>query len=94
MKKNLVNRKLRLVDYFDVWGNEDDGWEVNNQCVIMDDIVLDEEAVNDDIVSFLIMCGYLKQGTDVEDLIIDWEDSFIELYQKEDGRPLCCLMKY
>ncbi len=90
----LKNTVWDLVDYFDVWGNEDDGWEVNDQCVIMDGITITDDAVNDDIVAYLVMCGYLKQGTDVEDLIIDWEDGFIELYQKEDGRPLCCLRRH
>ena len=30
--------RLRLINYFDVWGNKKDGWDVNNACMEWDDV--------------------------------------------------------
>ena len=33
-----------IIDYFDVWGNAEDGWEVNNQCEICNDLNITDDA--------------------------------------------------
>ena len=32
--------KYDLVDYFDVWGNEEDGFEVNNLAIVENDLLV------------------------------------------------------
>lgn len=33
-----------LVNYFDVWGNESDGWEVNDQMIIDDNVYINDDS--------------------------------------------------
>lgn len=52
--------KYRLIDYFDVWGNPDDGWTVNDSTTIKDDIVIEEDARDEEIIDILVQIGYLN----------------------------------
>jgi len=79
--------KYTLINYFDVWGNKDDGWEVNDQCIEADDIVIADDATPKEI------CEYLKSikmlaTSDMRRLeVIDWGD-LIEINERKSGRPL------
>ena len=84
--------KMILVDYFDVWGNED-GFEVNN-LARYDDKPVD---VNDpdnvlDILISLVNYGYLKPEA-VKLLEVDFtmNDFCLEIYIRETGEPVCRL---
>ena len=44
----------KLIDYFDVWGNATDGWEVNDITTVEDDIILAEDLTDEEIIDFLI----------------------------------------
>lgn len=46
--------KWRLINYFDVWGNAEEGWEVNNQCIEAEDIHISDEATDKDICEYLV----------------------------------------
>ena len=48
-----------LINYFDVWGNAKDGWEVNNQCVECNDLNISDDATGKDIAEYLCSNGYL-----------------------------------
>ncbi len=71
----------------DVWGNPEDGYEVNDvhKCgtVDLDDDLYDGPA----LVAMLVDAGYLteacRQGVDV-----DWNDGLICIDDPEDGRPI------
>lgn len=80
--------KYKLIDYFDVWGNEEDGWEVNNLCTRADDLFILDDTTDQELLTFLKQIGFLT--TDDVDLIeVDWSsDGFCELFAKQDGYPL------
>jgi hypothetical protein len=86
--------KWDLWDYFDVWGNEQDGWEVNDQTRVQEGVIIDETINNDDIIQYLVQCGFLKRGVTADDFYILWDcEGFIEIYEKESGKPLYCFRK-
>ena len=38
-----------LINYFDVWGNAKDGWEVNNLCTEKTGITITDDATDKDM---------------------------------------------
>ena len=86
----MVNTKVcsyRLINYFDVWGNCKDGWEINNQCVEMEDLNLTEDATNKDICEYLKKTGYLKTSDMRRLAVIDYGD-YIEICERKGMKPL------
>lgn len=85
----------KLIDYFDVWGNEEDGWEVNNLCSLEEEyglLIITDDSTDEKIIEFLIKIGYL--GDEAQGNIrIDGDDCFIELFSKENDMPLGRLEK-
>ena len=80
--------KVLVTDFFDVWGNSKDGWEVNNQChdVYNTRFKLDSRK---SCLKFLKSIDYLKKS--VREASIYWEDmenGYI-LYQSKDFMPIC-----
>ena len=89
-KPVTASQKWTLVDYFDVWGNPEDGFEVNNLSKEFDDLVIADDATNEDLVDYLISIGYLtpdaKGKVEVEDM-----GDMIEFTVAETGEPICRL---
>lgn len=81
-----------LINYFDVWGNAEDGYEVNNQCVEADDVVIVDDATDQDIIDFLFNNEYLTDD-DVSLYEIEDNGDFIEIYVKETMMPLYSLRR-
>jgi hypothetical protein len=80
--------KYRLINYFDVWGNEEDGWEVNNLCS-EGELLLSEDATSKDILAALIDFGFIKEEATLEQLDISAFDmDFIEFYEARNQCPL------
>ena len=81
-----------LINYFDVWGNEEDGWDVNNCCVEKDDIEMTDDCTLDDVISWLYWNEYVTEENpdlyEVEDL-----GDFLEIYEKVNMRPLYSLRR-
>ena len=91
-----AGKYYELVDYFDVWGNEEDGWEVNDQAVWAkngaDDIYLSADTTDIELIDYLKGIGYLDDDVKESDLYIDWGDGdFIEIFKADDMMPICCL---
>ena len=82
-----------IIDYFDVWGNETDGWQVNNQCVVCDDLHIEEDASDDEIVGYMVSAGFLKEEAVGHVTVEDYGDGMIEISVKEDGMPLYSIRK-
>ena len=83
-----------LVDYFDVWGNSEDGFDVNNLSVIEDDIVIDDNATDEEVLDYLInTIGWLKPDAKAKIDVEDLGDGFIEFTVAETGEPLGRLQK-
>lgn len=82
--------QYKLIDYFDVWGNQEDGWEVNDMCTVDEEyglITITDDATDEDIVDYLIQTGYL--GIKAKGKVrIEGDDSIIELFGIEDDMPL------
>lgn len=76
-----------LVNYFDVWGNPKDGWEVNNQCVEYDDIHIELDATNKEICEFLRTLGMLKTS-DMRRLEVENYGDTIEICERKGHKPL------
>ena len=83
-------KKIRVTNYFDVWGNKKDGWEVNNLCH-------DDYSVrsNFDIWNKKAVLRFLKRidflNKTVRMASLDWEATnrgFI-IDQHSDGCPVC-----
>ena len=81
-------RRFDLYNYFDVWGNTEDGWEVNNLCKEFEDLVITDDATDQDIIN----CLYDIEFINTNDLsLFEIEDmgEMIEISEKETQKPLC-----
>ncbi len=77
----------RLVNYFDVWGNKKDGYEVNNQCVEADDLVIADDATPKEICEYLKSINMLATSDMRRLEVVDWGD-MIEINERKSGCPL------
>lgn len=82
-------KNYKLIDYFDVWGNQEDGWEINNLCVLdeLGLITITDDATDEDVIDYLISIKYL--GEDSKGKVrIEGDDYFMELFSNIDDMPL------
>ena len=82
--------KYKLIDYFDVWGNQENGWEVNNLCSLEEEyglLIITDDATDEEIIDYLIQIGYLGDEAK-ENIRIEGDDCMIELFSKENDMPL------
>jgi hypothetical protein len=78
-----------LVNYFDVWGNKKDGWEINNLCT-EGIIELPENFDKKDIVKSLKEFGFFKNTVRLNMLDIEDCYPYYEICHKADGyKPIC-----
>lgn len=80
-------KKYSLINYFDVWGNAKDGWEVNNQCVEFDDLVITDDATEKDILKYLVSIGFLTTS-DRRKVRVDDLGDYMEIYAVKGNMPL------
>lgn len=85
--------KYKLIDYFDVWGNPEDGWEVNNLCTVKENIEIPENATDAEILVLLVDIGFLATADERLVCLESADSSFIEVYQVKDMFPLGRLIK-
>ena len=78
----------RLIDYFDVWGNETDGWEVNNLTEVESNIIIAEDATDEGIIDFLISINYLKPESKENVYLESYDNEMIEIVRTKDDYPL------
>ena len=88
-----MTTKYSLINYFDVWGNAEEGWIVNDQCVEFDDLVITDDATDKDILNYLKEIGFLatsdRRRVGVEEYAMDQ----IEIYEVKGHRPICALVR-
>ena len=77
-----------LINYFDVWGNEEDGWDVNDVSRDETDIYIDDDLTDEEIVDYLIdQVGFLSPAA--RGKVEVWNDGdMIEFSVAETGEPL------
>ena len=78
----------KLIDYFDVWGNAEDGWEVNDLTTVEDDIVIAEDSTDEEIIDFLIQIEYLKPEAKELVHLESYDNEMIEIVQTKDDYPI------
>lgn len=76
-----------LYNYFDVWGNEIDGYEVNNWDILFDDWYITDDATKQDILDYLYDNGYLTTN-DLSQVDISEDGLAMEVYSVKDDMPL------
>jgi len=80
--------------FLDVWGNEEEGFEVNDIFPI-DCIELEENFTNQDLIHELLaqnyLCSFAGQVKDV--FSVDGDDEFVTIDDAKDGFPLFHLYK-
>jgi len=86
--------KFELIDYFDVWGNEIDGFGVNNLCKF-GIIEFADYPTELQIQNAFKKIEYWNKSVKRTQWRIDGNSDadFIEIEQKKDGRPLCRLVR-
>ena len=92
-KNTADGRYFDLIDYFDVWGNEEDGWEVNNQAVVENKIWISDDTTDEELFNYLRdTIEFFSRYAEFSDVIVEWDDPyFIEIFRAEDMMPLCSL---
>ena len=81
--------KWKLINYFDVWGNPDDGWEVNNLCEEFD-ILLPADATHKEILRSLKQARFLT-AVNKRRFAMEENGEFIEIYERKGMKPICAL---
>ena len=77
-----------LINYFDVWGNAKDDWEVNNLCTEKTGITITEDATDKEILDYLVQIGFLATS-DMQKVKIDTIDGdMMEIYAVKGMQPL------
>ena len=76
----------RLINYFDVWGNASDGYEVNDSYVEREHIEIKENATNKEIRQYLKAIGFITTSNGKQILLSDNGD-WIEI-ETAEGFPL------
>lgn len=79
-----------LINYFDVWGNPKDGFEVNNLCR-EGEVELPENFTDHDVLKALKAKGFLKPHVRLNMLLIEDLWPFVEISQRNNGCPICRL---
>lgn len=91
MYKEKVN-KYKIVDYIDVWGNAEDGWEVNDLTSYYDTddtcLRISEDATDEEIIDFLIQINYLKPEAKELVYLESYDNEMIEIVQAKDDYPI------
>lgn len=96
MTESKIN-KYKVVDYFDVWGNAEDGWQVNNLTSYYDTdetcLRISEDATDKEILEYLVQIGYLKtldESVKITDLVHleSYDNEMIEIVRTVDDFPL------
>lgn len=80
--------KYSLINYFDVWGNAKDGYEVNNLCIEKTGITITDDATDKEILDYLVQIGFLTTS-DMRKVKIDTScGDMMEIYAVKDMYPL------
>lgn len=78
-----------LIDYFDVWGNEEDGWDVNNLAKVEEGIYIDDSLSDEEIVDYLIdEVGFFSPSARGKIEVDSSTGDFIEFFNADTYEPL------
>jgi hypothetical protein len=84
----MTEVKVKLINYFDVWGNEEEGFEVNNLCEECQ-FTLPNEFTNEELLESLKDVGFILPEVKMEQIRFDdMFDYGKEFYQADNGYPI------
>ena len=88
----MVSR-FEIIAYTDVWGDENEGWQVNDQMRVCDDLCITDDASDQDVLTYLKERSILT--TDDTTIVgLEWiDDCVAEISEKTSGFPLGRLMR-
>ena len=81
-------RKLTLIDYIDIWSDEEGNFSVNDVMKYEDFMEVADNASDSEIIAALVEKGYLRN--DVEYSIMASDEFFMEVWH--DDMPICALI--
>ena len=64
----------KLIDYFDVWGNETDGYEVNDKIDTNIMLEIPYDVTDEELISKLINVGFFGNNATIENVRIELSD--------------------
>lgn len=74
---------------YDVWGNEEEGYIVNDRSETDITLCISEDASDRDIIKALKTTGFLKKGLHYDKFIIDGENDYTLYIDYGDHYPVC-----
>lgn len=80
-----MTRTYRVMDYYDVWGNSIDGYEVND-CFPVGEIEINDDATNEEIIQTLKDNNWLEPF--VEAIVQENGDYSMDIIQEFTDYPL------
>ena len=69
-------RRYRLINYFDVWGNAEVGYEVNDLCVEETGIFIADDSTDQEVLNLLVRIGFLT--TDDSEKVCSVEEQDVQ----------------
>jgi hypothetical protein len=81
-------KKYTLIDYFDIWSDDDGNYSVNDVMKYDDFLEVADNASDDEIITALVKSGYLREN--VEYFIMASDEYFMEVWHKD--MPICALI--
>lgn len=78
--------KWTLTDYFDVWADEEGGWQVNDATVWSTDLEFKDDASDEEIIDYLIEIKYLAPDAKEIVQLVDGGD-WIEIELGDEEKP-------
>lgn len=84
--------RYEVIIYFDVWGNSEEGWDVNNQFVMDEPLVIPDYATDKEIISVLHNRRLLTLF-DLPFAKVEEPGDFIEIVGR-GGKPMIGLRPY
>lgn len=85
--------KFELINH-DVWGNDEEGYQVNDSWKIGEIEINSVDCDNEEIVEALKEFGFLKDSVTVEDIEVEGETEYsLYINEADTLKPLCELRR-
>ncbi len=81
--------RVRLINYFDVWGNPHEGYEVNNLSSVWEKEIKEEELEGRKALLLLRREGFLRSIRGLQ--AVEYGPGRVEIERKRDGYPIAAL---
>jgi len=80
--------KINIIDYFDVWGNKKEGWEINNWFQNAFKVKITDIFNKKKLLKIMKRLGYIKPGVRTTQLLFEEIDNGYEISLNKTNMPL------